>query len=111
MPMGPGGLTTSHLQPHAVPQCGQVQLLVGVLVHPLQRLESSCWCLGVVQVLVQVHHLWRSGPPPTLQEGPQFQPGVDHPVNGGLLGVLKLLLSNPPAGLLPFRLEGIGEHR
>ena len=130
--MGPGGLITSHLQPHAVPQCGlpalapmgapppvlgraarlqiaQVQLLVGVLVHPLQSLESSCWCLGVVQVLVQVHHLWRSWSPPTLQEGPQFQAGVDHPVNGGLLGVLKLLLSNPPPGLLPFRLECIGE--
>ena len=57
-------------------QVAQIQLLVGVLVHPLQCLECSCWRLRVVQVLVQVHHLWRSGSPPALQERPKFQPSV-----------------------------------
>ena len=86
-------------------QIAQVQLLVRVLVHPLQGLECSVWCLSMVQVLDQVHHIW----PPTLQEGSQLQPGVHHSVDGGLLSFLNLLLGNPSAGLFPFGLESVCE--
>ena len=90
-------------------QVAEVEVLVGVLVHPLQRLECSRWRLRVVQVLVQVHHLWSSGSPPTLQERPQLQPGVHYTVDAGLLCILNLLLSNPATGLLPLCLECVRE--
>ena len=80
-------------------------ILVGVLVHPLQGLECSRRCLSMVQELIKVYHLWRSGSPPTLQEGSQRQPCVHHSVNGSLFCVLHLLLGNPSARLLPFHLE------
>ena len=61
----------------------------------------------MVQELIQVDHSRRSGSPPTLQEGPQLQPCVDHSVNGRLLCVLHLLLGDPLARLFPFGLEGV----
>ena len=90
-------------------QIAQLKILVGILIHPLQSLECPCWCRCVVQELVKVDHSGRSGSPPALQEGPQLQPSVDHSVNGCLLSVLHLLFGDPPARLLPFSFEGVGQ--
>ena len=58
-------------------------------------------------VQVQVHHLWRSGSPPALQERPKFQPWLHYPVNGGC--ILNLLFGNPSTGLLPLCPERVRE--
>ena len=70
---------------------------------------TGAWPRGSCRPGRDWHHLWRSGSPPTLQERPQFQPGVHYTVNGGLLRVLNLLLGNPSTGLLPLCLERVRE--
>ena len=76
--MRPRVRSTFHHQRHAVRRCGlpgppDFPVLLGIPVHPVEGLQSSCRGRSVLQELRSTTS-GGAGRPLPLEEGPQFQP-------------------------------------
>ena len=73
-------------------------LQVGVFVHPLQGLEGT-WCRGTPKQFIQIHQSGAGRPRLSRKDLSSNHVRVHDAVYCGFLGVLDLLLRNPPARL------------